>query len=166
MKTLGFPLFRLVAKAFCLVAASLAFTAPAGAGVVDGVKTVDGLTVYLGVVPAAVTRGHAPQHTESTMHGGAAARRSIHDVHLLVAVFNSASGQRLRNVRVTARIHGTGRNLGTVPLTPMTVSGAMTYGGYANLGLEEDVMILVDVWRPGRTPHTSTTTAQFEYGHD
>jgi hypothetical protein len=166
MKMLGSRLFRLVPRGLCIVAASFALAAPAGAGVVDGVKTVDGLTVYLGVVPAAVTRGHAPQHTESTMHGGAAARRSIHDVHLLVAVFNSASGQRLRNVKVTARIHGAGRNLGTVPLTPMTVNGALTYGGYAKLGWEEDVMILVDIRRPGRTPRTSTTTAQFEYAHD
>jgi hypothetical protein len=159
-------LFGFASRSLCIVAASLALAAPAGASVVDGVKSVEGLTVYLGVVPAAVTRAHAPQHTESTMHGGVAARRSIHDVHLLVAVFNSANGQRLRNVQVTARIHGTGRNLGTVPLKPMTVNGALTYGGYAKLGGEEDVMILVDIWRPGRTPRTSTTTARFEYVHD
>lgn len=159
-------LFRLATRSLCIAAASLALAAPAGAGVVDGVKTVDGLTVYLGVVPAAVTRAHAPRHTESTMHGGAAVRRSIHDVHLLVAVFNSANGQRLRNIAVTARIHGTNLNRWTVPLTPMTVNGSLTYGGYTNLGAEEDVMISVDVWRPGRTPHTSTTTAQFEYVHD
>ena len=148
-----------------MVAASLAFTAPAGAGIVDGVKTVDGLTVYLGVVPAAVTRAHPPQHTERTMHGGVS-KPSIHDVHLLVAVFNSASGVRLRNIKVTARIHATGRNLGTVSLKPMTVNGALTYGGYAKLGWDEDVMILVDIRRPGRTPRTSTVTAQFQYAHD
>jgi hypothetical protein len=159
-------LFGLATRSLYVVAAGLAFAAPADAGVVDGVRAVDGLTIYLGVVPAAMTRAHAPQHTERTMHGGGAARRSIHDVHLLVAVFNSASGERLRNVTVTASIHGTGRNLGTVPLKPMTVNGALTYGGYAKLGWEEDVMILVDIWRPGRTPRTSTVTAQFDYNHD
>lgn len=159
-------LFRLAGRSLCMVAAALAFAAPACAGVVDGVKTVDGLTVYLGVVPAAVTRAHAPQHTEGSMHGGVSTRRSIHDVHLLVAVFNRASGERMRNVQVTARIHGTGRNLGTVTLTPMTVNGALTYGGYTSLGVEQDVMISVDIKRPGRTPRTSIVTAQFEYVHD
>ena len=157
-------LFRLV-KSLCIAVAPLALAAPAGAGVVDGVKTVDGLTVYLGVVPAAVTRAHAPQHPERTMHGGIP-RPSFHDVHLLVAVFNSPSGQRLRNVAVTARIHGINRNRLTVPLTPMTVNGALTYGGYTNVGTQEDVMISIDVRRPGRTQRTSTVTAQFEYVHD
>jgi hypothetical protein len=165
MKTSVFSAYHIASRLCCLVLASLAFTAPAPAGVVDGVKTVDGLTVDLGVVPAAVTRAHAPQHPERTMHGGIP-RPSFHDVHLLVAVFNSASGQRLRNVAVTARIHGTNRNRWTVPLTPMTVNGALTYGGYTNVGAEEDVMISIDIKRPGRTPCTSTTTAQFEYVHD
>lgn len=159
------PVFRLALKYFCLLAVPLALAAPAGAGVVDGVKTVDGLTVYLGVVPAAVTRAHPQGHTERAMHGGTA-KPGVHDLHLLVAVFNKANGERLSNVKVTARIHGTGRNRWTVPLTPMTVNGALTYGGYTFLGVEEDVMISVDIKRPGRTPRTSTVTAQFEYTHD
>ena len=165
MKTLGSPFFRFVSRGLCIVAAALAFVSPAGAGVVDGVKTVDGLTVYLGVVPAAVTRAHARKHPERTMHGGIS-RPGIHNVHILVAIFNSASGQRLKNVAVTARIHGTNRNRWTVPLSAMTINGAYTYGGYTSLGLEEEIMISIDIRRPGRTPHTSTTTAQFEYVHD
>jgi hypothetical protein len=165
MKTFGPPCLRPALKALCLLAVPLALAAPAGAGVVDGVRTVDGLTVYLGVVPAAVTRAHPPGHTERTMHGGMA-RPGMHDVHLLVAVFNKTTGERLSNVAVTARIHGTNRNRWTVPLTPMTVNGALTYGGYTSLGLEQDVMISLDIKRPGRTPRTSTVTAQFEYSHD
>ena len=165
MKTLGLPFFRRALKVFWLLAVPLSLVAPAGAGVVDGVKTIDGLTVYLGVVPAAVTRAHPPDHTERTMHGGMA-RPGIHDVHLVVAVFNQATGERLKNVMVTARIHGTNLNRWTVPLTPMTVNGALTYGGYTSLGVEQNVMISVDIKRPGRTPRTSTVTAQFEYAHD
>ena len=154
---------RLISSAFMAVA--LALAAPAAAGVVDGVKTVDGLTVYLGVVPAAVTRAHPQGHTERTMHDGIA-KPTIHDVHMLVAVFNSASGERIRNVAVMARIHGDGRNLGTVRLTPMTINGALTYGGYASIGLLDDIMISIDIRRPGRTPKTSVVTAQFAYVHD
>ena len=155
----------LVSSVLLFLAAMLAFAAPATAGVVDGVRTVDGLTVYLGAVPAAVTRGHAPGHTERTMHGGPAGSR-IHEVHLLVAVFNNASGERISNVAVTARIHGDGRNLAAVRLTPMRVNGALTYGGYASIGLLDDIMISIDIKRPGRTRRTSTVTAQFEYVHD
>ena len=165
MKTFGPPYSSLALKSLCLLAVPLALAAPAGAGVVDGVRTVDGLTVYLGVVPAAVTRAHPPGHTERTMHGGMA-RPGMHDVHLLVAVFNKTTGERLSNVTVRARIHGTNRNRWAVPLTPMTVNGALTYGGYTSLGAEQDVMISVDIRRPGQTLRTSTVTAQFEYAHD
>ena len=87
MKTLGTPFLRLALKGICGLAVPLTLAAPAVAGVVDGARTVDGLTVYLGVVPAAVTRAHPPGHTERTMHGGIA-KPGMHDVHLLVAVFN------------------------------------------------------------------------------
>jgi hypothetical protein len=32
-------------------------------------KTVDGLAVYLGVVPAQIVKGHPREHSEQTMHG-------------------------------------------------------------------------------------------------
>ena len=137
----------------------------ASAGVVNGVQTVDDLTIYLGVVPAAVTRGHAPQHPERSMHGGVA-RPGLHDVHLLVAVFSRPTGQRVTNAAVTARLHGTGSNRWTVPLTPMTINGALTFGGCTSLGTEEALMISVDVTRPGRSSGTRTMTAQFRYVHD
>jgi hypothetical protein len=165
MKMPAFPRPGLESKALCLLAAALALAVPASAGVVDGVRAVDGLTVYLGVVPAAVTRGHPAGHIERTMHDGAA-RSGNHDVHLLVALFNSASGERVRNASLTARIHAGGRTLGTVPLSPMRVNGALTYGGYASIGLVDDIMIAIDIRRPGRTPRTGTVTARFDYVHD
>lgn len=165
MNTFPLPFFRLSLKGLCLLAVPLALAAPADAGVVDGVRTVDGLTIYLGAVPAAVTRGHPPGHPERAMHGGIA-KPGSHDVHLVVAVFNAANGQRVRNVAVTARIHAGSKNRGTVPLSPMTINGALTYGGYTSIGFEDDVMILVDIKRPGRTPRTSIVTAQFEYVHE
>ncbi len=149
-------------------AVMLALSAPpqsASAGVVNGVQTVDDLTVYLGVVPAAVTRAHAPQHPERTMHGGVQ-RAGLHDIHLLVAVFSRPTGQRVTDAVVTARLHGTGNNRWTVPLTRMTVNGALTFGGYTSLGTEEALMISVDVTRPGRSRATRTKTAQFRYLHD
>lgn len=99
------------------------------------------------------------------MHGGIA-RPGPHEVHLLVAVFNTANGERIGNVAVTARIHADGETRATVPLSPMTINGALTYGGYTSIGLEDDIMIAIDIKRPGRTPRTSIVTARFEYSHD
>ena len=50
----------------------------------DGYRSVDGLAVYLGIVPAAVVRGHPTAHAESSMHGGAGTAR--HQQHIVVAV--------------------------------------------------------------------------------
>ena len=151
---------------FVFAAALLVLTAaPVWAGLQNGSQTVDGLTVYLGVVPAAISRGHAPAHVEAKMHGGPPPA-SLHDVHLVAAVFDASSGARRTDVRVMARIHGRGIKRRTVPLTLMTINGAKTFGGYTGLGSDEDVMISVDVIRPNRTPRTRTTTMQFQYTHD
>lgn len=173
MKIFAFARIGLGSRILCVLAAALVAAVPADAGVIEGVKDVDGLTVYLGVVPAAVTRSHAPPHTERTMHGGAAGR-GLHDIHLMVAVFNRSTGKRLENVAVTARIRGMGGSQAhgvrhkpwTISLAPMIVNGALTYGGYTSLGVEQDFGISVDIRLPDRSPHTSVVTAQFEYTHD
>lgn len=137
---------------------------PAPAGVVDGVKTVDDLTVYLGVVPAAIVQGHRAE-LATAVHGGLP-RSSIHNIHLVAAVFNKDSGARLRDIQVRARIHGTNQNRWTVRLAPMLVNGVLTYGAFTNLGDEQDVMVSIDVIRRGRARATRVTTVQFEYVHD
>lgn len=134
---------------------------PLNAGVVDGVKTVDDLTIYLGVLPAGLVRGHEAEL--ATAVRGGLPRSSVHNIHVVAAVFNKTTGARLNGIVVNARIHGTNQNRWTVPLKSMIVSNAMTYGGFTNLGTEEDVMISIDVIRPNRR---HVTTAQFEYNHD
>ena len=143
-------------------AVAIAFIAtPSGAGVVDGSKTVDDLRIYLGVLPAGLVRGHKAE-LATAVHGGLP-RSSVHNIHVLAAVFDKNTGARLSGIRVNARIHGRNQNRWTVSLKPMVVNNALTYGGFTNLGSEEDVMISVDVRRPNRR---QVTTAQFEYRHD
>jgi len=126
---------------------------------------VDDLVINLGVAPAAVTRGHPAKHPERTMHGGIA-HPTPHDVHLVVGVFYKGSGQRVTNAVVTARVQaGRARPL-AVRLAPMTVNGALTYGGYASLGSYEDATITIEVVRPDRVPALRTKTARFDYVHD
>lgn len=164
---MSFRRWKLVAGGMALALAST----PASAGVVDGVKTVDDLTVYLGVVPAGIVQGHKAEFA-TAVHGGLP-RSSVHNVHILAAVFNKTSGARLENIQVRARIHevharvnGSKPRSWSMTLQPMRVNGALTFSAFTNLGGWQDAMISIDVIRPSRSPRNRVTTAQFEYAHD
>lgn len=135
------------------------------AGIIDGARTVDDLVIYLGVVPAAVSRGHQADHPERTMHGGVA-RVTTHDVHLVVAVFRKGNGQRVANASVTARVQSHGSGPRTVRLEPMTINRALSYGGYVSLANYENATITIAVTRPNLAPAIRTKTAVFDYAHD
>lgn len=146
------------------------------AGVVDGVQTADGLTIYLGVVPAAVVRGHPSGHPEAQMHGGAPG--SSHSMHIVAAVFDRASGARITKANVVAHILEPGGIQRSVRLQPMTVAGALTFGGYTTFarGIDYRIGIRVDRaphMQPSQKvhiPHTmhriASVTAHFTYTHD
>ncbi|MCW3837306.1 hypothetical protein ACFQ1E_13985 [Sphingomonas canadensis] len=147
------------------------FAAPASAGVVDGVRTVGDITVYLGAVPASIVRGHVADHPEARMHGGVPGPGS-HAVHLVVAVFQTAGGRRVTDAAVVARISEDRGASWTIPLAPMTINGALTYGGYANLRGVNDYHIDIVVTRPQKTQEpyrarrANPLTARFTYSHD
>jgi hypothetical protein len=147
-----------------LLAAALSAAAPADAGVVNAAQTVDSTIVYLGIVPAGLTRNHPGDVKDTIMHGGTR-DRSVHNVHVMVALFDRATGARIGNARVRARFLGERGRKWSVRLQPMTVNGALTYGGYTNLGTEEEPSVSIDVVRQfaGRP---RMVTARFEYRHD
>jgi hypothetical protein len=139
------------------------FTASASqAGVTNGAQTVDGLSIYLGVVPATVVRGHAQDHPEARMHGGPP-DRSIHDVHLVVAVLDASTGVRITDATLVAQILELGGKRWSIRLEPMTVNGALTYGGYASFVKASDYWIGVQIQRPRRQ---HPVMARFTYAHD
>lgn len=147
-----------------LLAAAIAAAAPADAGVVSAARTVDSTIVYLGIVPAALTRSHPGDVRGTLMHGGTA-DRSIHNVHVMVALFDRATGDRIRDARVRARFLGERGRKWSVRLQPMTVNGALTYGGYTNLGTAEEPTVSIDVVRQ-LAGKPRMVTARFEYRHD
>ena len=137
----------------------------ASAAVLDSPQTEGAFTVYLGVVPAAVTRGHVPTHVEAEMHGGPP-QQGRHAVHLVAAVFYKTSGKRVETVEVTARISSNGTEIGVIPLKKMSINGALTYGGYATLTTATNYQIRIDVLRRQRTRMQHPTTVGFTYWHD
>jgi hypothetical protein len=147
--------------AFLLLASAIA---PATAGVRQSSQTVDDLTVYLGIVPAAITRGHRSEHAGEA--GAGASLRSIHDIHVIAAVFSKNTGERIRNVTVSARFQGERGRAWIVPLRPMTVNDALTYGGFTSMGTNMNATVSIIVQRPSRTRRQRATVARFEYDHD
>lgn len=147
-----------------LLAAAIGAAAPADAGVVNSARTVDSTIVYLGIVPAALTRDHPGDVRGTLMHGGTP-DRSIHNVHVMVALFDRATGARITSEWVRARFLGERGRKWSVRLQPMTVNGALTYGGYTNLGTDEEPAVSIDVVRQF-AGKPRMVTARFEYQHD
>jgi len=122
----------------------------------DGYRSAEGLAVYLGIVPAAVVRGHPTAHAESTMHGGAGTTR--HQQHIVVAVFDTQSGTRVENAQVSARIDGLG-HVGeqSLQLDAMKIANTITYGGFVALPGNDRYDIEVEITIPGRSRTVSVT---------
>jgi hypothetical protein len=91
----------------------------------DHMRTAGGLTVYFGVMPAAIVKGHP------TMHGGAPT--GPHEYHVIAAVFDAATGARVSNAAVTAQVSGLGLSGTRKKLEPMEIAGMITFGGFFNL---------------------------------
>ena len=117
------------------------------AAVDEPYRTADGVQVYLGVMPAALLRAHPEPHHERKMHGGAPADRN--NYHLLVAVFDQASGARIEDAKVEAEVAPLGLAGARKQLEAMTVAGAVTYGDY--FGMEHGDLYRIRLWivRPG-----------------
>jgi len=111
-------------------------------------RTVDGIAVYIGIVPGELIRGHPPKHPEATMHGGV----SVGESHLTVAVYDAKSRQRIRNAAVAARVTDD-RGISNVrkKLEPMLIAGSPTFGNYFSLPGAGPYRIEIEIQVPGRT---------------
>jgi hypothetical protein len=150
-------------RLFALLMAALliAFAAPHAALADDNYKVVDGLAVYLGVLPAAMVKGHPPGHPEATMHGGVP--RGAHEYHLVIAVFDAATGARAENAEVTASVSGLGHvGESRLNLEPMAIAGTVTYGEFVNLPGNDRYQIGVEIGVPGRN---APVRVDFAYEH-
>lgn len=123
-----------------------------------GMRQVSGdIVIYLGVLPADMIRGHPPESPEGGMHGGAAPGES----HVMVALFERASGRRIVDALVQAKISGKGMERVQKPLEAMTVAGALAYGNYFALLGPGPYRIEVEIRLPGAAKPLRAT---FQWG--
>lgn len=150
---------RKAAVALCLVLA-LATAVPAIADSGNDMKTIGNVTIYLGLIPAEMIRGHPPNHPESTMHGTRPPSRN--EYHVLIALFDATTGARIAKARVTARVSEVGLLGEEKALQPMEIAGTETYGNYFPMNGDGPFTIKVTIHVPGQT---SDIVTQFEHRH-
>lgn len=151
-----------VACRYVVAAAAGVFALAAAAALIaaDHGKVVDGVAVYFGVVPSEVITGHPQAHEERAMHGGAPT--AAHRHHVVVALFDEATGRRVENAKVKASVTEAGRASQGKALDPMTIAGTLTYGNYFTMSGRGPYRIRVSATLPGSTrPYV----ADFDYRH-
>ncbi len=133
------------ARWLSLVLAVLALNLPADAQSRRSLhQQVDGVDIYLGILPAEMIRGHPKEHPESEMHGGT----PVGMVHVMVALFDSSSGRRITGAVVTARMEWPDQYRIEKRLEPMLVSASPTYGNYFRVPDGGTVRIELQIRRP------------------
>jgi len=123
-------------------------------------KAAQGLAVYLGVVPAEIVKGHPSGHAERAMHGGTPPGR--HQYHIVAAVFDAATGARVSNASVTAKVSGLGLSGSAKKLEPMEIAGTTTYGEFFNLPGSDLYTIGLTIQRDGVS---RAVVLDFKYDH-
>jgi hypothetical protein len=121
-------------------------------------KMVGGVNLYLGVIPAEIVRGHPIEHSESTMHGshpkGSGSR------HIVVALFDAKTGERITDAKVSARVEQLGLAAELKDLEAMQVAGTVSYGNFYAMPDGGMYRIRVIVKRKGGSRRIE---AEFEY---
>lgn len=110
-------------------------------------KVVDGLSVYVGVLPAEMLLGHPRGHHEREMHGGVPAGANRY--HVVVALFDAASGKRVTDAKVKVGGASIGMAASRQKADPMLINNVTTYGAYITLPGPGPYKIQIDIQRPG-----------------
>ncbi|MDP1645374.1 MAG: hypothetical protein Q8L71_07705 [Thiobacillus sp.] len=124
-------------------------------------KVVHGVAIYLGVIPAEMILGHPRPHTEAEMHSGVPAGQ--HQQHVVVALFDNATGKRISGAKVSARVHEINLAGAQRKLEPMLIAGTVSYGNYFNMPATNNpyrINVLIEL--PGVA---GVIEAQFDYHH-
>jgi hypothetical protein len=149
-----------IASLAAIAAVSLA-SGPVMAQTGSGYRVDQGIAIYYATIPAAIIRGHPAQHPEATMHGGVP--RSPHAYHLMVAVFDAASLQRITDAEVNARVTEIGLAGEEKKLEKFAVADAITYGNYFEI--RPNTLYRTSLWVK-RPASNREAHVEFQFRHD
>lgn len=145
-----------LAAACCTVVAALA-SAGAAAQPAQTQRQSGGLVLHYGLVPAEMVLAVPRPQAEREMHGGAAGKSGS---HLVLAIFDAASGQRISQAEVMTHITLVGGASTTKRLEPMNINDMPSFGAFVPIGAPGIYKIRFEVKRPGVE---GTVSAEFEH---
>jgi len=154
---------RALARAAALLGATILLATGFGAAppvqAAEYSKLAGGYQVYLGVLPAGVLFLYRPDHGDATMHGGP----RVGDAHhVLVGLVDAASGARIADAEITARITPAKGGPLEKRLEAMAVDRSVAYGGFFPLRRDVRYRIDLTIRRPGTAVPVETS---FDYTH-
>lgn len=128
-------------------------------------QQANGLAVYIGVLPAGMTMRHSPGGPPRKAHGGAPTWGQQY--HVIVAIFDNASGERVTDAKVSAAVSDAtlpGRRVSGPEkiLDPMQIAEGTVYGNYFNMPAPTPYRIEVKIRRQGSA---EAVKAAFDYRH-
>lgn len=147
--------------AIVIAAGAVAFSGVAWpATATDYEKRADGLTVYMGVLPAEVLRGRTETSHITTMHGGPPRAGDSH--HLVISIFDERTQQQVADATVEASVGSLGMAGTRRVLESMKIGTTTTYGNFFPMSGPGPFIVRVEIRRPGRN---QPTQVQFNYSH-
>lgn len=120
-------------------------------------KTVGGVEVFLGFMPAEALLSLPRDSVERTMHGGVPSGPGYY--HVNVSLLDAKNQTPINDANVEVRIEQPGLNSTSKTLEQMAV-GAASYGNYVKLQKKTSYLITVRVQKPG-----STRTVEAKFDH-
>lgn len=120
-------------------------------------RQAGGLVLQYGLVPAEMVIAVSRPQAEREMHGGAAGKSGS---HLVLAIFDAASGQRISEAEVMTHITLVGGASTTKRLEPMNINDMPSFGAFVPIGAPGIYKIRFEVKRAGVE---GTASAEFEH---
>jgi len=120
-------------------------------------KIIDGVSIYLGVLPAEIIEGPAAVN----MHGGLPVGQ--YRYHVSIAIFNK-NGKRLNNANIAVRLSTPDNKTEFISLEEMPFNNNLIYGNYFTLHESGPYRIEVNIKHPSY-PKLIKTEFQYQISH-
>ncbi len=120
-------------------------------------KSVDGMSVYFGIIPAQLIKGHQNMHLD-----GSNIKNKAYTYHVLIAIFDNNSQKRITDVKLKATVIPLGMKAKTKNLEPMR-GDLLSYGNYFSMPETTPYQILIEIQRRDKK---AKSAVEFRFKHE
>ncbi|GAB3380021.1 hypothetical protein [Azotobacter armeniacus] len=158
----GFPAPRTGRPLLWLAVLALLFAfATAYADVLEQPVRKEGLVIYYGVLPAELIVLQELDVPGTHMKPSSARGAGTH--HVVIALFDEATGKRLSNASVQARVEPLGGAAQQKTLEPMQIAGTVTFGNFFRMDADMPYVIHLRIRRSDN--HSPDVEVALPYRH-